>query len=47
MKPRNRDEFKTRVLSELGEPVIKVNISDEQLDNAVDDAIDFYRDFLS
>ena len=45
MIPRNRDEFKTRVLSELGEPVIKVNISDEQLDNAVDDAIDFYRDF--
>ena len=43
--PRNRDEFKQRVLSELGEPVIKVNISDEQLDNAVDDAIDFYRDF--
>ena len=45
MIPRKRDEFKTRVLSELGEPVIKVNISDEQLDNAVDDAIDFYRDF--
>ena len=43
--PRNRDEFKQRVLSELGEPVIKVNISDGQLDNAVDDAIDFYRDF--
>ena len=42
---RNRDEFKQRVLSEFGEPVIKVNISDEQLDNAVDDAIDFYRDF--
>lgn len=45
MIPKNRDEFKQRVLSELGEPVIKVNISDEQLDNAVDDAIDFYRDF--
>lgn len=45
MIPKNRDEFKQRVLSELGEPVIKVNLSDEQLDNAVDDAIDFYRDF--
>ena len=45
MIPRDRDEFKDRILSELGEPVIKVNIAPSQLDNAIDDSIDFYRNY--
>lgn len=43
MIPKNRDELVRRMLEDLGEPVIKVNLAKEQLENAVDDAIDFWQ----
>lgn len=42
MIPNNKDELKIRILQDLGEPVIKVNIADEQLENAVDDAVAYW-----
>ncbi len=43
--PINRTTFGTKVLEHLGQPVIKVNVSTSQLDNAIDDAISFFQEF--
>lgn len=37
-----REEFKQYILRKLGAPVIKINIADEQLEDAIDDALLFY-----
>lgn len=36
---RTRKDVKARILNSLGHPIVKVNISDEQLDGAIDGAI--------
>lgn len=41
-KPQNREEFKNYILHKLGAPVLQVNVSDEQLDIAIDDAFQFF-----
>lgn len=43
--PRTRDEFKERIYQNLGVPVIEVNIADEQVENCIDDALSFWRDY--
>lgn len=43
--PETKEELKQRVLEMLGEPVIKVNIADPQLTNAVDDAVEYWSEF--
>ena len=43
-QPTTRDEFKDWVLRKLGAPVIQINVSDEQVDDRVDEAIDYWRD---
>lgn len=45
MIPNTRDELLQRIKEDLGEPVIKVNIARSQLDNAVDDALDFWNQY--
>lgn len=45
MVPETKYELKQYILESLGEPVIKVNISEVQLNNAVDDAVDFWSEF--
>ena len=45
MIPETRAELKTRILEMLGEPVIKVNIADKQLDNCIDDALQYWSEF--
>lgn len=42
MLPSNREDFIQRIKEDLGEPVIQVNISRAQLENAVDDALDYW-----
>jgi hypothetical protein len=42
--PQNRKEFKEYVLTKLGQPVIQVNVSDEQLDLAINDAMQFFNE---
>lgn len=41
----SRDELKDYCLRRLGAPVIKINVDDEQLEDRIDDAIQFYQDY--
>ena len=43
-KPQNRSEFKEHILIKLGKPVLEVNVSDEQLDIAIDDAFQYFHE---
>lgn len=43
--PQNRDEFIHYCLRRLGEPVIKINVDWDQLEDRVDDALLFCRDY--
>lgn len=38
----SRSEFKTKILRELGQPVVKVNISDEQIEDVIDEAFHYW-----
>ena len=42
MKSTNRDEFIEKCLRRLGAPVININIDDDQIDDCVDFALEFY-----
>jgi len=44
-QPTTREEFKDYCLRKLGAPVIQINLSDEQIEDRIDEAIDFYRDY--
>jgi len=44
-QPNTREEFKDYILRKIGAPVIQVNVSDEQIDDRVDEAISFWRDY--
>jgi len=44
-QPTTREEFKDWILRKLGAPVIQINVADEQVDDRIDDAIDFWRDY--
>lgn len=43
--PTSRDELKAYVRRRLGEPVITVNVSDDQLEERIDDALAFFQDY--
>jgi hypothetical protein len=43
--PVDRDSFKKYCLQNLGAPVIKVNVSDEQVDDRIDEALLFWYDY--
>lgn len=42
-KPNSKDTFKDYCLRSLGAPVIEINIDDDQLDDRVDEALQFYQ----
>jgi len=44
-QPASRDEFKDYILRKLGQPVIQINVSDEQVEDRVDEAVSFWRDY--
>ena len=44
-KPQTRQQFKEYCLRELGHPVIQINVDDDQLDDRVDEALQFYHDY--
>lgn len=44
-QPTSRQEFKEYILRKLGAPVIQINLSEEQIEDRIDEAIDFYRDY--
>lgn len=41
----NRTEFKDYCLRKLGAPVIQINVADEQIEDRIDDAFEYYRDY--
>jgi hypothetical protein len=43
--PTTREQFKDYCLRQLGHPVIQINIDDDQLEDRVDDALQYYRDY--
>lgn len=43
--PTDRDSFKKYCLRNLGAPVIKINVSDEQVDDRIDEALQFFYDY--
>lgn len=44
-QPTTRSEFKQYCLRKLGHPVIQINVSDEQLDDRIDEALAFWQDY--
>lgn len=44
-QPASREEFKEYILRKIGAPVIQINVSDEQVEDRVDEAVSFWRDY--
>ena len=44
-QPVTREEFKDYILRKIGAPVIEVNVSEEQVEDRVDEAVSFWRDY--
>lgn len=44
-QPVNRQEFKEYCLRKLGKPVIEINVDDDQVEDRIDEAISFWRDY--
>lgn len=43
--PTDRESFKKYIRSRLGEPIIELNVTDFQVDQAVDEALRYFRDY--
>ena len=43
-KPSSRQELIDYCLRQLGEPVLEINVDDDQIEDAVDDAIQFFHE---
>jgi len=43
-KPASRQELKDYVLRQLGAPVLEINVADEQLDDRLDDALQYFNE---
>lgn len=43
--PATREAFKNYCLRRLGEPVIDVNVDDEQVEDRIDEALKYYQDY--
>jgi hypothetical protein len=43
--PNSRELFKDYILRKIGAPVIEVNVSDEQVEDRIDEAVSFWRDY--
>jgi len=44
-KPRTRKEFKDYCLRRLGWPVIDINVDDDQIEDRIDDSLQFFHDY--
>ena len=47
MQIRSKDDLKLYVLRRLGYPVIKINVEESQLQDRLDDALEFYQLYSS
>ena len=46
-KPTTREQLKDHCLRALGAPVIEINVDEDQVEDRIDDAIQFYQEFHS
>ena len=44
MRPRNRTEFIDYCLRQLGAPVLEINVAEEQIQDLVDDALQYFQE---
>jgi hypothetical protein len=44
-QPQSREEFIDYVLRKIGAPVIEINVAEEQVEDRVDEAVSFWRDY--
>ena len=44
-QPQSREEFIQYILRKIGAPVIQINVAEEQIDDRVDEAVSFWRDY--
>jgi len=44
-KPIDREDFKDYILRKIGAPVLQINISEEQVEDRVDEALSFWNDY--
>jgi len=44
-KPSTRREFTEYCLRKLGAPVLEINVDDDQVDDLIDDAVQFYQEY--
>jgi len=44
-RPASREQYKQYCLRNLGSPVNDINVDDEQLEDRIDEALQFYRDY--
>jgi hypothetical protein len=44
-RPSNREEFKDYCLRQLGAPVLEINVDEDQIDDRIDDAIQYYQEY--
>ena len=44
-KPTTRAEFKEYCLRKLGKPVIDINVDDDQIEDRIDEALQYYADY--
>ena len=44
-QPTTRNEFKEYILRKLGAPVIEINVADEQVDDRIEEAVSFWREY--
>lgn len=47
MVPANRTQFKGFILRKLGEPVVKVNVDDTQVEDCIDRSLQFFTEYHS
>jgi len=43
-QPNSRSEFKNYLLRQLGAPVLEINVADEQVDDIIDDALQYFHE---
>ena len=43
--PTTRDELKKYCMRRLGHPVIEINVDEDQMQDRIDDALEYYRDY--
>ena len=41
----SRTSFKSYCQRKLGSPVIQINVSDDQIEDRIDDALEYYQDY--